>query len=461
MVPIELDDEVPPPTPPRPTRRRRRARRRLAVGAVVVVLALAAGQWTSDVRERAAWNRLSDRTDVIAPLGRSVRVLWTLNPSAFATANQGVSWRGTVVGPVLGADGSVGITQLDDRDGHRRWTTRVLGPDAGRVAQGETLDPDASCRRVPGDASRIVCLVLGDAVAKDGRPAAPVGAAGTHLVVVDPRDGQLRADHTVASDVSTLGPVLPGGLAVMTASSAGAGAVQVVGVDAASGAERWRRATSRAPEDPGRIRLLPVGDMVAVLGGSRLEVLGPDGTVHRSVTLAGNAGALPLADGRLVVADLDGTLVVDPDRDVRLDGAPMRPAFDDGSVPGLTLVRSGTLHAYDSDGHQRWQLPGSSPTGVVVVRGVVYLTRDGDVVAVDGATGRVRWHDALPVQPLAPVTDGRVLLAALSTEVLALDLGTGAVLWRAPLPAGHTLLTSALGLLLASPRDGSGMEVIG
>lgn len=459
MVPIELDDELPPSTAPGPTRLSRRARRRLAAGAVVVALALLAGQWTSDARERAAWNRLSDRTDVIAPLGRSVAVLWTLDASAFATANQGTSWRGTVVGPVLGADGSVGITQLDDRDGHRRWTTRVLGPDAGRIAQTGAVTPDASCRRVPGDASRIVCLVVADVVANDGRPVAPVGPTWAHLVVVDPRDGRLRADHTVASDVSTLGPVLPGGLAVMTASSAGA--VQVVGVDATSGDERWRRATSRAPEDPGRVRLLPLGDMVAVLGGSGLEVVGPDGTVHRSVTLTGNAGALPLVDGRLVVADLGGTLVVDPDRDVRLDGAPMRAAFDDGSVPGLTLVRSGTLHAYDEDGHQRWELQGSSPTGVVVVRGVVYLTRDGDVVAVDGSSGRVRWHHALPVQPLAPVTDGRVLLAALSTEVVALDLGTGAVLWRAPLPAGHTLLTSALGLLLASPRDGSGRDVIG
>ena len=96
-----------------------------------------------------------------------------------------------------------------------------------------------------------------------------------------------------------------------------------------------------------------------------------------------------------------------------------------------------------------------------MLRGVLYVTRDGEVAALDGSTGAVRWHTALPVQPRAPVTDGRVLLAALSTEVVALDLRTGAVLSRSPLPSGRTELATVCGLLVTSARDGSGTDVLG
>lgn len=207
--------------------------------------------------------------------------------------------------------------------------------------------------------------------------------------------------------------------------------------------------------------MVRVGDLVAVAGDTALDLLGPDGKVRRSVDLRGYADAQPLADGRLVLPDAAGTLVVGADGDLHLDGEPVGIASDDGSLPGLTLLRSGVLRAFGPTGRQLWQLPGASPAGAVVLGGVVYVTRDGGVTAVDGSTGTVRWQAALPVQQLPPVTDGRVLIVALSTDVAALDLRMGAELWRAPLPTGHPRLLGFDGLLLALAQDGSDIVVIG
>lgn len=123
--------------------------------------------------------------------------------------------------------------------------------------------------------------------------------------------------------------------------------------------------------------MVRVGDLVAVAGDTALDLLGPDGKVRRSVDLRGYADAQPLADGRLVLPDAAGTLVVGADGDLHLDGEPVGIASDDGSLPGLTLLRSGVLRAFGPTGRQLWQLPGASPAGVVVLGGVVYVTRDG------------------------------------------------------------------------------------
>ena len=279
-----------------------------------------------------------------------------------------------------------------------------------------------------------------------------------HLVVVDPKDGRVLADHRLGADLSTFEAVLRGGLAVLGTSSA-AGS-EAVGVDAASGAERWRAAVPAAGTHGG-FGAVGFGDLVAVIGATGLDVLGADGAVRRSVSLPGYAGAMPRSDGRLVLAQEARTLVVGPDRDVWLDGTMVGIASDDGSLSGLTLVSAGTMRAYDDDGRQRWELAGASPAGVVVLGGVVYVTRDGGVTAVDGSTGAVRWRTDLPVPLLPPVTDGRVLLVAPGADVAALDLRTGAVLWRAALPSGHTEVMVFGGLLIARTPDGSSTDVIG
>lgn len=427
-------------------------------GSVVLVLALVAGQRVADAQAQSSWDRLSDRTSVVEPVGRSLTVRWSLDRSTLMAVNQGAGWRGTVVGPLLAPDGSIGIVGLDDRDGHRRWTTPVLGPDASRAGgQGQVM-ARASCHRVPEDASRVVCLVTDSVVTITDQQGSTSAASQVHLLVVDPRDGRVLADHQLGAELSTFEAVLRGGLTVIATSSAGR--PEVVGVDATSGAERWRAAVPAAG-GLGGFGAVGFGDLVAVIGVTGLDVLGADGVVHRSVALTSYAGAMPRGDGRLVLPQEARTLVVGPDRDVQLDGTMVGLTSDDGSLPGLTLVSAGTMRAYDADGHQRWELAGASPTGVVVLGGTVYLTRDGGVTAVDGSTGTVRWRTDLPVQQQPPVTDGRVLLVALGADVAALDLRTGAVLWRAALPSGHTEVEAFGGLLVARTPDGSSTDVIG
>lgn len=428
-------------------------------GAIALVLALVAGQRVADAQAQARWDRLSDGTSVVQPVGRSLTVRWSLDPSTLMAVTQGVAWRGTVVGPVRAADGSIGIVSLDDRDGHRRWTIPVLGADASRAgAQGQVM-ARASCHRVPEDASRVVCLVTDSVVRITDQQANTTNASQVHLVVVDPKDGRVLAEHQLGAELSTLEAVLRGGLTVIATSSAGR--PEVVAVDAASGAERWRAAVPAAG-GLGGFGAVGFGDLVAVIGFTALDVLGADGVVHRSVSLTSYAGAMPRSDGRLLLPQEARTLVVGPDHDVQLDGTAVGLPSDDGSLPGLTLVSSaGTMRAYDADGHQRWELAGASRAGVVVLAGTVYVTRDGGVTAVDGSTGTVRWRTDLRGPLLTPLTDGRVLLVAVGADLAALDLRTGAVLWRAPLPSGHTDVMAFGGLLVARTPDGSSTDVLG
>lgn len=459
MVPIELDDDADGPPPPR--RIGLRTRRWLPVAALVAGVALVLGQWTADRLQRTALDALADRTAVVPRLGDSLSVRWSVPPAELMSIGQGAPWRGTVVAPAALPDGSVAVVAIDGRDGHRRWTTAVFGPDAQRAALGDALLPSGSCQRVPDDAGRVLCLVSNSVVLTD-RSTVTTQTAGSqaHLVVVDPRTGRLLADHRLDAGRSTLDAVLPGGVAVMTSSRSSSARPDVVGIDPVSGAERWRTAPPALAEWGG-FAVAAVGDAVAVIGGTSLDVLGPDGAVRRSVPVTGYHGYTSLPDGRIAVPETEGTLVVGPEKDVRLPGTAMWTAADDGSVPGLTLVRDGTLHAYGADGRSLWELPGPTPAGGLVLRGAVYVTRDGGVAAVDGSTGRVRWQTALPVRQLAPLTDGRVLLVTLSTEAAALDLGTGAVLWCSPLPPGRTVLIAGAGLVLAVSQDGADSLVLG
>ncbi len=66
------------------------------------------------------------------------------------------------------------------------------------------------------------------------------------------------------------------------------------------------------------------------------------------------------------------------------------------------------------------------------------LTGSSEIVALDVATGRVRWDRTLPHGDYggATVTNDLVLTTTYEGSVVALDRASGAVLWRGPLPAG-------------------------
>jgi len=62
----------------------------------------------------------------------------------------------------------------------------------------------------------------------------------------------------------------------------------------------------------------------------------------------------------------------------------------------------------------------------------------GEVVAIEIATGRVRWDRKLPhgMYGGATITNDLVFTTTYDGTVWALDRGTGAIVWRGPLPAG-------------------------
>lgn len=97
---------------------------------------------------------------------------------------------------------------------------------------------------------------------------------------------------------------------------------------------------------------------------------------------------------------------------------------------------------------QRWAVPVGGHVlhaAPAIAHGVVFASAtdlgdgtSGGVVAIDLATGRVRWRvaTAAPVRGSPAVADGTVAVAQLDGTVLGLDAATGAVRWRYELGAG-------------------------
>jgi outer membrane protein assembly factor BamB len=65
-------------------------------------------------------------------------------------------------------------------------------------------------------------------------------------------------------------------------------------------------------------------------------------------------------------------------------------------------------------------------------------TMDGEVVAVDAATGAILWDVIVPGDPTggATVVTDLVLTATLQGQVIALDRKTGATVWTWDAPGG-------------------------
>jgi outer membrane protein assembly factor BamB len=116
-------------------------------------------------------------------------------------------------------------------------------------------------------------------------------------------------------------------------------------------------------------------------------------------------------------------------------------------------------------------MPGPGPTGEPVVRwryeaiadgrvnsqpavvdGVVYAGagdygKPGVVLALDAATGALRWTTDLPGEAVSSpaVAGGLVYIASVYDGLYALDAATGAVRWQAPLPSGgHDISSPAV-----------------
>ena len=115
-------------------------------------------------------------------------------------------------------------------------------------------------------------------------------------------------------------------------------------------------------------------------------------------------------------------------------GGPVRssPAMVDGVV--YVGSHDGNLYALDAaTGSLRWSFPtaGAVRSSPAVVDGVVYVTSwDGNAYAVDAATGQERWRSSIGgLADSSPVVANGIVYVA-SSDLYALDAATGVELWN-------------------------------
>ena len=113
-------------------------------------------------------------------------------------------------------------------------------------------------------------------------------------------------------------------------------------------------------------------------------------------------------------------------------------------------TRDGWLHALHADGRLAWDFQGHGPFAgqPLIDGGVVYAgCHDGNLYALDLATGTVRWtYDAREQLATRPaLVNGLVVVASLQDTVFAVDAATGAWRWhhRRDLNDGFTILGAA------------------
>ena len=264
------------------------------------------------------------------------------------------------------------------------------------------------------------------------RPALGLGRVAatseTELVLLDRADGSRIATVPFAGPgpAAVLASAGPGGVVV-----AGSEAGQVIAVDARDGAVRW------SATYPGEVTVAPRGDATTVVAswheGSAATLRAFDattGTLRWETPLGRVAGPPALVGDAVVVAHGEG-------------------------------IHSAVVRSLDlATGQARWQvpLPGWWDGGIeaAIGAGTVYLLDGmGTVVALDPATGTVRWRQEtgrpLVVARLA-LTPGAVVFASYDSELMVLDRADGRLRSAEPQPGVVIDLATIPGRLVTALR---------
>jgi len=237
--------------------------------------------------------------------------------------------------------------------------------------------------------------------------------------------------------------------------------------DAATGALRWSAPTTLHIESSPVI----VGDLV-VAGAGAIE----NPTTHIAIGDPGYVFAVRLSDGvevwRHALNDPESSPVAGPDGVIYIGSG-----FNGKAVVALRTASDDELKA---KGQTRlmWTVPTPHPaTGAVTLVGdlvlagcgngdFVFAAKDpsGLVIAIDRATGAVRWRCELPDAVLGSIAvrDGVAYCPVRNGELVAIDVATGALRWRQQEPAKRLSRKSPLlagpavvdGLIYAVSGDG-------
>lgn len=469
-----------------PVRRRRRTA--LVVVALVVVVTLACVQWFVTARERSAIAALAAVPGVLAPVDEHLEVERRV-PSDDAAELFGFGGGSFE----RAADGSQSFTWAPAGDEGPTWTTALTGPSpalaqhaADDVIAGSYCVPDNAPGTEPSAAGTIVCVVSDggfviDHANNDGLARVP--ATTTRVMVLSAADGTIASTWPVeAGDEPAVFAVLDDAVAI--ASTAATGTTLTV-YDVVTGDSRWSR-SSPTPDGAERtplsnVALFRVGAVLAYAPPEQpLTLIAGDGTVVRELagSIGDRFGFVTDERGRMnLQSAVDGeprTILLaddaEPAHDVTVDGNVAYTAVDDGSVPDLLLSYDTELHAWDRNtGERRWSNETVvSASGVLIMRGRVFVLATGFVAAFDGVSGRKLWattpEDAL--MPSTISTDGRHLLATLEPTtsadeqptLVAYDPASGTEVFRAPYPAGVGDVSPVNGRLIGRDTTTDGAD---
>lgn len=417
------------PSSDRGSGRAGRVRRRWWLAAAGLVAVLVVADVAREPAGPADPGRYADVPGVVAALPDPVVERWRL------PVTDGV-W--PAADAVVTADADR-VRALDGATGAVRWSVAL--PD-------EVVTPP-QCPYTAGggrDRSAVVCFVHTGAGTHDDPRVARFGVVGT-------------AQGTLLRQLSV--PLLVGSaqvdddLVVMALRGSG---VTVSRHDLVGGAEVWRTDLPGIVPGADGLAFDAAEGLVWAVGRTTVVLAADDGRelrrlVSRADPLAswaavrvvprpGEGFGLWSAPGRGRWFAPDGT------PGPELDGAPVLPAVQDGSTPGVLLLRSADgarLRAVDTaTGRERWSRP--APQRVLLrLGGRLAVSGGGRLTAVDTATGRDVWSTRLAPGDRPDVgqtlTDGvRVLVRGTDGRgrgrLTAYSLDTGASLWQSTLPDG-------------------------
>jgi outer membrane protein assembly factor BamB len=286
-----------------------------------------------------------------------------------------------------------------------------------------------------------------------GAPAAGAVSIADGLLLAPDVDGTVhaidRATGTVAwnADVRSRvnGPPAVTDGAVFVGTAGGT----VHALDLRTGAARW----VEPAQLPG-----PILRAIAASGGT---------------LVVGSAGASATDPGRLAALDA-GSGAVRWTVDLQ-PGAPSTPTIADGWVivtQGLDAPAAGgrRLEVFSlADGRRGWAdafvgREGESLYLAAVADGTIHVaTSSGRAIALDLATGAVRWETTLAPgeSPNGGVADGVLYLTGLGTDVHALDAATGERRWSLDLGAPSRAPAVVDGRVIVATTDGEVIAIAG
>ncbi len=427
--------------------------RRWWPAALALLVVVAGAVVATHVVTRAA----AARADAIAGLPGFVRPLdappaelWR----APAVGRTGVLAAGGHVLGVADATGTWEVRAHDPRTGAVRWTAELV------ATSGAGFDSVAvTCPPGPAGSAVVLCRWTQPRVVYSRARETVASVPPTRVV------GLAAADGTVLGTWDVTDPLVGArrvGDDLVVATVQPDRHVRVERRSGVDGDVLWSHRSADVLVTPGSSRVDPslsVAGGVVVLGGEATTVLD---AASGGLVAHGAAGrqlvVAPLPDGRFATwASVGGAHLHDADgsRGVPVPGVPVRLAADDGTVGVLLTDLGNRVAALDPDaGSTVWELV-TSYSPVATVDGTVVLWGGAALAVVDARDGTPLWeHRTGDAMPFAPVTDGRLVLAAEPDgadrwALTARGLRDGVRVWSVPLPAGVTSLEGVGGTLVA------------